>query len=171
ADGQWVAFFSHGKLQKASIAGGEPMAICDLPSFYGGVWRSNDTIVVTAPVIGIGLVSANGGTPQPVKFAEARHRALEWPALIPGTSWVIVTEWVEEGPRLVAVQTDTGATHVVQRDASSAAYGNGALLYYSGGHVWAAPFDRDKAVVTGSARLLANGVDQHDLVPQFDASQ
>jgi eukaryotic-like serine/threonine-protein kinase len=171
ADGQWVAFYCHGKLQKASIAGGEPMVICDLPSFYGGGWRSNDTIVVTAPVIGIGLVSANGGTPQAVKIAGGKHRALEWPALIPGTSWVIVTEWVEEGPRLVAVQTDTGATHVVQRDASSTAYGNGALLYYSGGRVWEAPFDREKAVVTGPARLLANGVDQHDLVPQFDASQ
>ena len=171
ADGQWVAFYSHGKLQKASIAGGEPMVICDLPSFYGGVWRSNDTIVVTAPVIGIGLVSANGGTPQAVKIADGKQRAFEWPALIPETSWVIVTEWVDEGPRLVAVQTETGATHVVQRDASSAAYGNGALLYYSGGRVWEAPFDREKALVTGPARTLANGVDQHDLVPQFDASQ
>jgi eukaryotic-like serine/threonine-protein kinase len=171
ADGQWVAFYSHGKLQKASIAGGEPMVICDLPSFYGGVWRSNDTIAVTAPVIGLGLVSANGGTPQTVKIADGKQHAVEWPALIPGTSWVIVTEWVQGGPRLVAVQTDSGATHVVQRDASSAAYGNGALLYYSGGRVWEAPFDREKAVVTGPARLLANGVDQHDLVPQFDASQ
>jgi Tol biopolymer transport system component len=171
ADGQWIGFYSHGKLQKAPIAGGEPMVICDLPSFFGGVWRSNDTIVVAAPVIGIGVVPANGGTPQPVKIADGHQHIFVWPALIPGTHWVVATEWVDEGPRLVAVQTDTGATHVVQRDASSAAYGPGALLYYSGGRVWEAPFDKEKAVVTSPARLLANGVDQHDLVPQFDASQ
>ena len=171
ADGQWIAFYSHGKLQKAQIAGGEPTLICDLPAFFGGAWRSDDMIVFSAPVVGLGVVSANGGMPQPVKFPDGQQHSFDWPTSIPGTHWIIATEWVEEGSRLVAVQTDTGASHIVQRDAAIASHGSGALLFFSGGRVWAAPFDATKALVTGQARLLANGVDQHDLIPQFAVSE
>src|SRR5205085_11845290 len=34
--GDWIAFFSQGKLKKAPADGGNPILICDLPTFFGG---------------------------------------------------------------------------------------------------------------------------------------
>src|SRR5262249_13083841 len=37
-DGEWVAFFSAGKLKKIPMDGGEPIVLCDAPLGRGGSW-------------------------------------------------------------------------------------------------------------------------------------
>ena len=45
-DGRSVAFFASGALQKVSVAGGNPIRICGVPTLsVGGSWGANDLIV------------------------------------------------------------------------------------------------------------------------------
>ena len=44
-NGQWVAFFAAGKLQKVAVDGGVPIPLCDAPSAGGGTWGADDNIV------------------------------------------------------------------------------------------------------------------------------
>jgi eukaryotic-like serine/threonine-protein kinase len=64
-DGQWLGFFSAGKLRKIAVTGGAPVKLADAPSSRGGSWAEDGTIVF-APVTGSGgglwRVPAEGGT-------------------------------------------------------------------------------------------------------------
>jgi len=45
-DGQWIAFFAEGALQRVSAAGGAPLRICNISSAStGGSWSSDNIIV------------------------------------------------------------------------------------------------------------------------------
>jgi serine/threonine-protein kinase len=45
-DGQWLAYFANGALQKVAVTGGAPLRICNVASVSaGGSWASGDTIV------------------------------------------------------------------------------------------------------------------------------
>jgi serine/threonine-protein kinase len=43
-DGQWIGFFSRGKLKKVSATGGAPVALCDAASGRGGTWGEDGYI-------------------------------------------------------------------------------------------------------------------------------
>ena len=47
-DGEWLGFFADGKLKKAPVGGGTPIAICDAPDGLGGSWSGKGTIVFAA---------------------------------------------------------------------------------------------------------------------------
>lgn len=61
-DGEWVAFFAHGRLMKAAVSGGSVTTIADAPDAWGGTWGKDGSIVFV-PSFNAGLVkvSANGG--------------------------------------------------------------------------------------------------------------
>jgi eukaryotic-like serine/threonine-protein kinase len=61
-DGDWVAFFAHGRLVKAAVSGGSVTTIADAPDAWGGTWGKDGSIVFV-PSFNTGLVkvSANGG--------------------------------------------------------------------------------------------------------------
>ena len=44
-DGQWVAFFSGGKLKKVAVSGGAAVTLCDATSGRGGSWADDGSIV------------------------------------------------------------------------------------------------------------------------------
>src|SRR6202790_1582220 len=44
-DGQWVAFFTLGKLQKISVEGGSAVTLCDAPFGNGGSWGEDGNII------------------------------------------------------------------------------------------------------------------------------
>ena len=44
-DGQWVAFFAAGKLQKISVEGGAAITLCDVSTAAGGSWGEDGNIV------------------------------------------------------------------------------------------------------------------------------
>ena len=85
-DGQWIGFFSEGKLRKTQSGGGSVQEICDASLGRGGTWNAQGTIVfspnISSPLL---RVSANGGTPVPVtkldaSRGETTHR---WPDFLP----------------------------------------------------------------------------------------
>ena len=65
-DGQYVAFFSAGKLKRVDVRGGTPIVLCDASDAdtmtTGGSWNRDGVIIFGAPQ-GLYRVSASGGAP------------------------------------------------------------------------------------------------------------
>ena len=66
-DGEWVGFFAKGKLQRVSMQGGAPLAVCDTPTVgRGATWADDGTIVFDPGAAGLMQVAAAGGAPKPI---------------------------------------------------------------------------------------------------------
>jgi eukaryotic-like serine/threonine-protein kinase len=64
-DGEWIGFFSGGKLMKISASGGLPVTLCRAPLGRGATWGEDGTILFTAaPGAGLWKVPSNGGSPE-----------------------------------------------------------------------------------------------------------
>lgn len=172
-DGEWIAFFSQGKLKKASVNGSAPVVVCDLNSFFGGTWTSDGKIIFDDPSLGLGVVPAAGGTPQKVTLKEdsKNSHSLTLPRILPNSRWVVFTDYAGTAAQLTGVNVDTGELRLLVKNAEGAYYSAKRLLYYSGGTIWAAPFDLKSVSVTGPAVPVVAGVDERNFVSQFSASQ
>src|SRR5579862_1070747 len=169
--GDWIAFFSQGKLKKAPADGGQPVVICEIPSFFGGTWTPRDVIVVSVPNMGLATVPAAGGTLQnvPMTLKDAVYpQGLTW---LGDGDWVAFTDYLSFRRRMLAVKLSTGERHALMENASSPAYSAGHLLYYQGGTVWAVPFDVDKMQIEGSPVQVDSGVSEENYIAQMTASR
>jgi len=171
-DGEWIAFFSQGKLKKASVNGSAPVVVCDLTSFFGGTWTSDGKIIFDDPSLGLGVVPAAGGTPQKVaiKDESKNSHSPTQPRILPKSGWVVFTDYPGTAAQLIAVNVDTGEFRLLVKNAEGAYYSANRLVYYSGGTVWAVPFDLKAVAVTGTAVPVVTGVDERNFVSQFSAS-
>src|SRR5215472_4688827 len=168
-NGDWVAFFNHGKLQKAPSVGGLPVAICEMTSFFGGTWTPRDVIVVSVPNFGMATVPASGGTLQKVSTKGAIYpQGLTWLA---GGEWVALTDYFSSRRSISAVNVNTGETRVLLENAQSPSYSAGHLVYYQGGALWAVPFDSDKLAVRGNPTEIEPGVTEENYMPQTNAAR
>jgi len=155
-DGQWIGFFTHGKLKKVSLRGGEPVIVCDATRVWGASW-STDGMIFFSPDEGSNLmrVSAEGGIPQVVA---GRHRGFLWPDVLPGGQAVIFTRRaigrqvellvLATGERRVLIQAGAGARYVP----------TGHLVYVREGDLLAVPFDLARLEVTGPTVPILLGV-------------
>jgi eukaryotic-like serine/threonine-protein kinase len=159
-DGQWIAFYSSdSKLEKVSVFGGAPVAICDAGGARGGSWGKDGTIVFTgAYTTPLYRVSADGGTPVAVTHLdksrnEVTHR---WPQILPGGNEVLFTASANNNDYghadVEAASLATGQAKVLVENAYFGRYlASGYLTYVSGGTLFAAPFDAEKLKLTGTA--------------------
>ena len=153
-DGEWVGFFADEMLKKVSVRGGAPITLCEAPGPRGGSWSEDDAIVF-APVsrAGLSLVSADGGTPEPVtaldtEDGETSHRL---PMFLPGGKAVVfVAESTGRDARLVVQSLETGERRVLLEEATLPRHSStGHLLYVQGGATMAAPFDLARLELLG----------------------
>ena len=152
-DGEWVAFFAGGKLQKVPARGGTPVTLCDAPEFLGGSWGDNGQILISGRQRGLMRVSAEGGTPEPLTTpdhgrGEIDHHAPRW---LPGGRALLLT--LHAGPEVfrVAVRSlDTGEQRTLIEDGFDARYAaSGHIVYGRANTLLAAPFDLDRLTITG----------------------
>jgi len=169
-NGDWVAFFSQGKLQKAPSDGGNPMLICELPTFFGGTWTPQDIIVVAVPSYGLAKVPATGGTLQKVPLTFKERLYPEGPVWLAGGEWISFTDYFSATRRVLAVNLSSGEVRLLVNNAQGASYAEGQLVYYWGGAIWAAPFDEHKLTILGNAVQVASGVAEDNYVGQASAS-
>ena len=167
-DGQWIGFFSKGKMQKAPVSGGAPAVICDAGANGGASWGPDGSIVFSPSAIeGLSLVPSAGGepkvltTPDPAK-GEYSHR---YPQFMPDGKSVLFTAlngfgWDES--RVEVLQLDTGKRRVLIRGGHTGRFlPPGRLLYYRGGSLMAVPFDSARLEIKGSTPItLVDGVRQ-----------
>jgi serine/threonine-protein kinase len=169
-NGDWVAYFSQGKLKKAPSDGGNPALICELPTFFGGTWTPQDLIVVAVPSYGLATVPATGGALQKVPMVSKERVYPEGPAWLPGGEWISFTDYFATTRRAMAVNLASGEVRTLLNNAQGASYAADQLIYYWAGAMWAAPFDPHKLAILGSAVQVASGVTEDNFVGQASAS-
>ena len=168
-NGEWIAFFSQGKLKKAPADGGNPVVICELPTFFGGAWTPQDIIVVAVPSYGLATVPASGGSPQKLAVRTKENIYPQGPTYL-ADDWVMFTDYLASHRSVLAVKLSTGELRHLGNNAQGAYYAAGNLVYYVGGAVWAVPFDVSKLAIVGDAKQIASDVNEQNYVAQASAS-
>jgi serine/threonine-protein kinase len=162
-DGQWIAFFAEGKLQKVSINGGPPLFLSDTTGYMAS-WGPNDIIVFSpGPSANLLQVSASGGIPQPLTardFANGEVAHVS-PEILPDGKAFVFTAWRSNGDQIVVQDFETGERRVLIQDGTSAHYvTTGHLVYVREGTLLAVPFDLARLEVTGAPVPLIEGIMQ-----------
>ena len=62
-DGEWIAFFSLGRLMKVRVAGGTPVTLTEANGVGGGSWGADNRILFVHAAA-IRRISAEGGQPE-----------------------------------------------------------------------------------------------------------
>ncbi|MGB7157592.1 MAG: protein kinase, partial [Tepidisphaeraceae bacterium] len=165
-DGQWVGYHRDGHLYKRRLSGGDPIRIINTTNWYGAAWGEGDAIAYT-PTWGdpIHVVARPGASPVVVtrlQPAEDEHSHLS-PFVIPGGRWVLCHVWHgKEECSILATELASGADHTVIGNATSARVAatprGDYLLFERASMIFAAPFDRATAKVTGPEQPIAEGV-------------
>ncbi len=163
-DSQWVGFFSMDKLQKVSIEGGAPQAICEAAEFRGGSWGADDTIVFGGGGSGLRTVQASGGTPRVLTSPDSKKGEVGhwWPEILPGGEDVFFeipgggVGNAESSIGLLSLKT--GKSRPVLEGSNPRYVAPGFVLFLRGNTLLAAPFDLSRLEVTGPAVRVLDGV-------------
>jgi eukaryotic-like serine/threonine-protein kinase len=166
--GEWVGFFAHGKLEKVSLAGGEPLVLCDSPYPYGASWGEDGSILF-APDYASGLrrAAAAGGPPTVLTTPDARAGEIghRWPEVLPGGRAALFTVWRRGGWKDASVELldlHTGHRRELIRGGSDARYApSGHLVFARAGGtrgLAAVAFDLGRLAVRGSPVAVLDGV-------------
>jgi len=172
-DGQWVAFFADGALQKVAVAGGAPIRICKTPALsVGGSWGPDNTIVFALRGAGLFTINAAGG--EPMTLPDTAPAA--WPEILPDGHTVLFTTGL--GASIIATMPlQGGPRHIVARTNNSAGDGpallgtgdlaqvrflpGGYLVYgQSPGIVRAVAFDPVSHTLRGSVVSMASALER-----------
>lgn len=169
-NGDWVAYFSQGKLKKAPSNGGSPVVICEVPTFFGGTWTPQDVIVVAVPSYGLASVPASGGTLQKVAMTTKEIIYPQGPAWFAGGEWIAFTDFLAVRRSVVAVKLSSGEVRSILKNAQAPQFVGDKMIYYQGGALWEVPFDEGKVAVAGSAAQVATGISEDLYISQASAS-
>ena len=135
-DGQEIAFFTAGKLNKVPVQGGTVEVLCEAKDGRGGTWNAAG-VIVFAPTNGGPLqrVSANGGDPHAVTTldaakGEAGHR---FPWFLPdGQHFLFAALPAKDGKfDLYVGSLDSPARQAVGSAESAAVYADPGYLLYA----------------------------------------
>ena len=158
-NGDWVGFFTPGKLKKVSVSRGSPIDIANVASSaFGASWGRGDVIVFARNLSGgLWRVSADGGTPEQLTrpdFGENGY-AHVWPQHLPDGRHVLFLRWGADWTSRI-LDLETGRTTVARPGivAGDMYLPSGHLTYADtsgSGSLLVAPFDLQKLAVSGSA--------------------
>ena len=175
-NGQWVAFFGAGKLQKVAVDGGAPIPLCDAPSPGGGTWGTDDTIVAALDQTrGLFRVPAAGGMPQPLTDAREDPSGIlihRRPQALPGGKGVLFAATSASGQGSLRVLAPNGGKlrTVVENSTDGRFLASGYVVYYQRETLFAAPMDADRLELTGPAVPLVYEVSNSGGRADFDLS-
>ena len=178
-DGQWVAFFTAGKLQKISVDGGSAITLCNATNGRGGSWGEDGNIIAMLSTSGgLSRIPSAGGPPTFVtdlQTGEATHR---WPQILPGGKAVLFT--ASQSPTAfdsANIDVMSLADHRRKTLVRGGTFGrylpSGHLVYVSQGTLFAVPFDMDRLEVHGTPAPVLDHVGYSAAFgsAQFDFSQ
>jgi serine/threonine-protein kinase len=92
-DGQWVAFFTPGRLKKISVEGGAAIVLCNTTvNARGGSWGEDGNIIAAVTQSGVlSRIPAAGGAPTLVTELAQGEITHRWPQILPGGKAVLFT--------------------------------------------------------------------------------
>ena len=178
-DGQWVAFFSPGKLQKISVEGGSATTVCNAGTGVGGSWGEDGNIIAALNNrVGLSRIPSAGGPPTHVTEladGEGTHR---WPEILPGGKAVLFTaNTAANGFNVANIEVMSFADHSSKTVVRGGTFGrylpSGYLIYVNQGTLFAVPFDLDRLEVHGTPAPVLDqvGYNLTSGTAQFDFSQ
>jgi len=169
--GEWIAFFSQGKLKKAPTGGGVPIVIAEVPTFFGGTWTPQDVIVVAIPNYGLATVPANGGSPQKVAMVTKDIIYPEGPTWLAGGEWIAFTDYLSERRSVTLLKLSTGEVRVLLKNAQAPSFVGGNLVFYQGGALWAVPFDANQLTIKGNPVQIESGINEENYIDEASMSE
>lgn len=166
-DGEWVGFFSEGKLNKVSLFGGVPTALTDVESFLGASWSPKGDIYFGAVIPAqtnkcvIYKIPDTGGEPVAVtSSAEGMMVRHGWPEVIKSGKALLFTEMPAtsqgfDDARIEALNIETGIRKTVLEGGIYGRYcKSGQLVAVWSEGLFAAPFDVNSLQVTGPTKPI-----------------
>ena len=151
-DLQWLVMeTSDRKVKKIPAGGGDPVTLAEPFARLGVSWGDDNTIVYVGEH-GLMRVSSRGGNARALTTVddakgETAHR---WPRFLPGANALLFTLAHGAANQIAALNLKTGKWHVVLEDGLLGMYApTGHLLFMRQSTLYAAPFDRNRLVVTG----------------------
>jgi Tol biopolymer transport system component/predicted Ser/Thr protein kinase len=161
-DGQWLGFFTGGKLKKVSVSGGASVTLGDASAPQGASWSSQGMIAFgSEPAAVLLQVSDAGGAPQALTHLDKGETDHDWPEFLPGGKTVLFAASGDDRANgQVAIQSlATGARRNLIQGATHPHYApSGHLVYAQGGNLMAVPFDLQRLALTGAAVPVVEGV-------------
>jgi Tol biopolymer transport system component/predicted Ser/Thr protein kinase len=166
-DSRSVAFFAAGKLQRADLAGGAPLAICSTSQARGAAWSSDGQIIFGTLATGLFRVPASGGAPTVLTTLDAGRgeRDHRWPQVLPGgrflyavqsekpeNTGIYTASFAKPGERVRVLTTETNAVYAPGAD------GKGYLLWLRGGTLVAQEFNPGTLKLAGEPHAVADPV-------------
>jgi serine/threonine-protein kinase len=163
-DGQWVGFFSGGKLKKVSVNGGAALTLGDASFPVGASWAGQGMIAFAPTISGVlQQVPDAGGASQPLTPREKGEVSQRWPEFLPGGKAVLfaagpsTTNWANAQVTVLSVGTGE-RRNLIQGGMYPRYAASGHLVYAQRGSLMAVPFDSQQLTVTGAAVPVAEGV-------------
>ena len=154
-DGDWVAFWSDGKLMKRPPQGGSPVILCDATDLLGGTWGEDGTIIASLGDNKLWRIPATGGVPSVVLDLKTERSLPAWPQMLSDDS-VLFTNLGFSGPNGATIEALSLKTHkrtVLARGGTFGRYlPNGYLTYVNQGTLYALPFDLNQLKVQGTPK-------------------
>ena len=159
-DGQWLAFFTQGKIKKISVEGGAAITVCDAPLARGGSWGQDGTIIAALSNNGsLSRIPSAGGAPALVTQLAQGEATQRWPQILPGGKAVLFTSHTSaagfDGANIEVITLADHRRKTLQRGGTFGRYlpasqGTGHLVYINKGTLFAVPFDPEKLEVRGT---------------------
>jgi serine/threonine-protein kinase len=185
-DGQWIAFFTAGKLKKISVEGGAAVVLCDAQYGGGGSWGEDGNIIASLNNINGALsrINSAGGTPPTPVTELARGESQRWPQILPGGKAVLFTSnpianstW--DGANIEVVSLADRRRKKLQQGGTYGRYvpsskgRDGHLIYVTRGTLFAVPFDLEALALRGPPSPVLEQVSYSPLagLAQLDFSQ
>jgi Tol biopolymer transport system component len=162
-DGEEVAFWAQGQVQRVALAGGLPRPVFTCTDFRGGVWLPDDTIIASPSQTSVlWRVPAAGGESVPVTTYGPgfQHRL---PSLLPDGRILFGMRtgdnFAYDNAGLAVLSLETGEVRVVADGVGiDGRYAAGHLFYVQANSLIARPFDLERLEFTGPPRTIQQGV-------------
>ncbi|MGH9366223.1 MAG: protein kinase domain-containing protein, partial [Thermoanaerobaculia bacterium] len=161
-DGEWVGFFTGGRLKMVAWAGGTPITLATARIPVGGTWGPDGTIVFT-PTQNSGLwrVSAEGGVPEELTRPDFHEKGYThaWPQYVDDGKKILYIQWTSRPSLLDLASRKSSA---VLRVAESPVFvATDRLLFADLGRglgLFGARFDPARPETIGPAAPVLDGV-------------
>jgi serine/threonine-protein kinase len=163
-DGQWLAYFSGGKLKKIAVNGGASIALADAANPRGGAWAPDGTIVFApTSTVALSRVADNGGATEPVTTLPKGTVTHRWPQIIDDGRAVLFTSSAANGQydeaNIVVQPLPRGTPKVVLTGGFYGRYvPSGHIVFAHAGSLFAVPFDLQRLEVVGPSVPIVQGV-------------
>ncbi len=159
-DGQFIGFYSAGKLKKISADGGTPLPICDLFEPWVATWNQHGVIFAAASRERSALIQVDSGAVTPWK-------SVFWPSFLPDGKHLLYlnvdpklrgyrgyVEEISSGRTTELFPTDTRMFFCPDQEGGNL----GHILYGKSGTLLAHRFDAARLSTSGAPVSVAEGV-------------